>query len=135
VLRVGENPTSAVIDPVAGFAYFGANHDFVKIRLSDLTRVGTVTATNGTVWSPFIDTSAGFAYFGNIDPYGGLVSKIDKIRLSDFTKIETFNVSIGHSPILFDPKTGYVTMQKTIAHWSLIRQSGSSIICVQTVRS
>src|SRR5438093_5367812 len=64
-LNLGENYLeSAVIDPAAGFAYFGTYTSpgiIVKVRLSDLTRIGglTLNAGESNVTRAVIDTAAG----------------------------------------------------------------------------
>ena len=76
-------------EPESGlFAYFGTSVSpgiVVKIRLSDLTRVGALILNSGenSLISAVIDQPNGFAYFGtNTDP--GIVVKV---RLSDFTRV------------------------------------------------
>lgn len=88
---------SAVIDPAAGFAYFGtgANPGFVvKVRLSDFTRVGALTLWGGEIGlsSAVIDPVAGFAYFGTRNDSQGSVVKI---RLSDFTRVGSLQLWPG----------------------------------------
>ncbi len=93
------NFTSAVIDTVNGFAYFGANAQvtftgsIVRIRLSDFTLAGALSVAPMyfvDLLSAVIDSASGFAYFGTAAVFspGGPVpvpAVIVKVRLSDFT--------------------------------------------------
>jgi hypothetical protein len=78
--------TSAVIDTLHGFAYFGTNTSPGKVIKVDLVRFTRVTALpleigDDRVSSAVIDPATGFAYFGtNTDP-----ARIVKVSLSDFT--------------------------------------------------
>lgn len=88
----------AVIDPVGGFAYFGAAPApgvIVKIRLSDFTRVGALTLNPGEdfLGSAVIDPAAGFAYFGTITTPATIV----KVRLSDFTRAGGLTLNSGEN--------------------------------------
>ncbi len=88
----GEILTSAVIDTVHGFGYFGTYTDpgvIIKIRLSDFTFVGALTLDLGEplLNAGIIDPAAGFAYFGTVT---NLVVKID---LTTFTRIRTLNLT------------------------------------------
>ena len=97
-LNQGENVSSAVIDSDGTFLYLaitGTNYlnqseypvtgSIVKIRLSDFTRVGTLTLNpdETDLAVSIIDSAGGFAYFGTATAPG----KIVKVRLSDFTRV------------------------------------------------
>lgn len=97
----GNNLSAAVIDTSNGFAYFGTSEGAVpasilKIRLSDLTLVGTVVLNPGefVVGAGVVDSN-GFAYFGisapTFPPPGPGV--VVKIRLSDFTRVGTLSLA------------------------------------------
>jgi hypothetical protein len=86
VLDPGAPP--AVIDPGAGVAYFAADTHFVKIRLSDMTRVGALASVR-PITSAYIDPNAGFAAFGN-SRENWVVS------LSDFKAVDWSNLPIGY---------------------------------------
>jgi hypothetical protein len=78
---------SAVIDTENGFAYFGTwtkPGTVVKVRLSDFSKVGTLTLSEGEngLRSAVIDAEAGYAYFGTYTEPGIIV----KINLSTFTR-------------------------------------------------
>jgi hypothetical protein len=91
-------PLSAVIDATKGFAYFGTSQGIVvKIRLSDFTRVDTISLNLGNdneLSSAVIDTVNGFAYFGTWE------GKIVKIGLSDFTPAGTLTLQSGEKRLL-----------------------------------
>src|SRR5205807_8113816 len=85
---------TAVIDPGAGFAYFGNQNSpsiVTKVRLSDLTRVGAVTFNPGEdlLWASVIDPAGGFAYFTTLTSPG----KVVKLRLSDFTRVDALTLN------------------------------------------
>jgi len=93
----------AVIDTANGFAYFGTHTGgiparptiVVKVRLSDFTEVGSLTLMSGVtgLFSGVIDTENGFAYFGSlVDVASVKPGKIVKIRLSDFTEVESLTL-------------------------------------------
>lgn len=91
------NISSAVIDQDSGFAYFGTSTSpasIIKVRLSDFTRVDTITLRDGEddLTSAVIDPRGeGYAYFGtNTSP--GIVIKV---RLSDFRRIDA--ITLGSS--------------------------------------
>ena len=84
-LNSGENTFgTSVIDPVNGLAYFTVSlsccsatplpGEIVKVKLSDLTRVDTLTLDTGeNSIASVIDSSAGFAYFGTYTNPGKVV--------------------------------------------------------------
>ncbi len=113
VLRVNPAPgtiVSAVIDPVAGFAYFAASifplPVVIRVRLADFSRVDELSLTS--VVSPgaaVIDPGAGFAYFASF----GSPGIIDKVRLSDFTRVATIPLNAGEASVdsaVIDPAAG-----------------------------
>ena len=88
VLEGDNRIISAVIDQAGGFAYFGTDTSpgtVIKVRLSDFTRVDTLTLKDGEdkLTSAVIDPGNGFAYFGTNTSPGIVV----KVRLSDFKRI------------------------------------------------
>ncbi len=117
-LNAGENQlTSAVIDVASGYAYFGTWNalQIIKVRLSNLTRVGTLDlgtpipiSSNGFngLTSAVIDPTRGFAYFGtNTSP--GLLARI---RLSDFSEQGTLTLNSGEEQLssgVIDPAGGF----------------------------
>src|SRR5881397_2256550 len=74
------NLYSAVIDTASGFAYFGTSTSpgiVVKVRLSDLSRVGALALTSEYyLRSAVIDTANGFAYFGTGVYSPGIIVKV-----------------------------------------------------------
>ena len=89
--------SSSVVDPAAGFAYFGivdnnaGQGSIVRIRLSDFSRAGRLTLNPGEINTvSVIDAAAGFAYFGT-------QSDIVKIRLSNFTRVGTLALNPGEA--------------------------------------
>src|SRR6266581_3597276 len=98
---------SSVIDPIDGFAYFGAHTGvIVKVRLSDFTRVSSLTMNNGetALYTAVIDSqvpsfgSADFAYFGTC-PFGTAASPgvVVKTRLSDLTRVGSLTMNTGEN--------------------------------------
>jgi len=101
-----------------GFAYFAAGSKIEKLRLSDMTVVGTLTLISGErVVSGGVDPSSGFAYFGLSvdDPRSGWPrGAVTKVRLSDLTRVGTLlfrgtppgdefpTGEYGANPALFD---------------------------------
>ena len=76
-------PRSAVIDVVAGYAYFGGLTQVVRLKLSDMTTTSLTVSGAGYLTSAAIDTAGGFAYFGD----DASPAEIYKIQLSDFTVV------------------------------------------------
>ena len=70
-----------MIDTTRGFAYFstrtGNQSAVIKVRLSDFTRMDTLTLDPGfgSLSSAVIDTGNGYAYFGTND-HPGIVVRI-----------------------------------------------------------
>ncbi len=103
--------SSAVIDPSAGFAYFGTDTKpgvIVKIRLSDFSRVGALILNPGEdeLRSAVIDLAGGFAYFGTYTLPGIVV----KIRLANLTRVSalTFNLGEGNlASAVIDASDGF----------------------------
>src|SRR2546425_5813300 len=86
----------AVIDPSAGFAYFGFFYGVVKIRLSDFSLVGSLTLNaSQVVFSAAIDPAGGFAYFGTTTLSSNNPGTIVRVRLSDFTRAGNLTLSAG----------------------------------------
>src|SRR2546422_986894 len=97
-LKTGNNiPVSAVIDTAGGFAYFGT----VRVRLSNFTRVDSLTLNPGesTLVSAVIYSAARFAYFGTVALPPGTTNPavIVKVRLSDFTRVDSLTLNTGES--------------------------------------
>jgi hypothetical protein len=89
---------STVIDTTTGFAYIGtytSPSTIVKIRLSDLTRIGALILNSGEVFSSSacLDSQNDFAYFG----LGSAPGVVAKIRLSDLTRIGTITLNSGEN--------------------------------------
>jgi hypothetical protein len=96
-------PTSAVIDTATGFAYFGTNSSpakIVKVRLSDLTEVASMTLGSGenNLTSAVIDTSGvtHYAYFGTKTVPG----KVIKINLTTFTESAALTLGSGENDLV-----------------------------------
>src|SRR2546427_9898098 len=110
-LNADENIVApSVIDSAAGFAYFAAVHYasvgtiassvVVKVRLSDFTRVNSLTLKTGNniPVSAVIDTAAGFAYFGLWDsPGSSNPGIIVRVNLSDFTLVDSLTLNTGET--------------------------------------
>jgi hypothetical protein len=103
-LDPGEHYVGAsVVDTTAGFAYLAVPGDadypssIIKIRLSDLTRVGTLVlpSSDGAVASAAIDPGAGFGYFGTRAAPGRIV----RVRLSDFSRVDALTLAAGENDI------------------------------------
>jgi hypothetical protein len=91
----------AVVDSAAGFLYIGTKNapaKIVKIRLSDFTRVGTLTLGSGeNDLSPaaVLDSAGGFLYAGTrTSP-----AKIVKINLADFTRVGALTLNAGENQL------------------------------------
>ena len=104
-LNTGEdNIDSSVLDPDAGYGYFGTIRStptqIVKVRLSDLTRVGTLELdADRDLTSASIDTANGVVYFVTAEE----PSRILKISLSDFTVIDTLLMNTGDNYLTGGP--------------------------------
>ena len=90
---------TGVIDPSGTFAYYGTDTDpgiIVKVRLSDLTRVGSTMIQEGPIHAATIDPSGQYAYFGTDTSPGVIV----KIRLSDLERVGNLTLGPGeNSPL------------------------------------
>lgn len=107
----------ALIDSTDQYAYFTTTRtDFgntlpkkvVKVRLSDLTRVGAFTFNAGedVIEHAAIDSVGGFAYFGTMTSPGIII----KVRLSDMTRAGTLTLNTGENRIsqaVVDSAGGY----------------------------
>ncbi|MFZ5392301.1 MAG: hypothetical protein ACOZAR_03885 [Patescibacteria group bacterium] len=111
-LMPGEDSFGAeVIDTVNGYAYYGTRTKpgvIVKVRLSDFSRVDSITLDDGewNLETAVIDQTAGYAYFATNTNIG----KIIKIRLSDFTKVATLTLNPGEDSFessVIDTVDGY----------------------------
>ena len=111
-LAAGEdNLRSAVIDPTGTFAYFGTSTNpgiVVKVRLSDMTRVGALKLAAGEndLHAAVIDSAGEFAYFGTFTSPGIVV----KIRLSDFSRVGALKLNAGENnlrPAVIDSANGF----------------------------
>jgi len=115
-LDAGENAVFAsLVDSAAGFAYFAfpgfpapSPAEIVKVRISDFTRVGTLTLAQGEsdIRSAVIDTAGGFAYFGVYASPGSIV----KVRLSDFSRVSSLPLNPGEDYLdaaAIDPAAGF----------------------------
>lgn len=116
-LNPGEFSVGAGLIDSSGFAYFGIRAPsfppqgpgaVVKIRLSDFTRVGTLSLASvpggAYIQSAVIDINNGFAYFG-------ASGSIAKIRLSDFSLNGTISLpppaNGGLTSAVIDPSKGF----------------------------
>ncbi|HQQ78231.1 MAG TPA: hypothetical protein PLB01_12830, partial [Thermoanaerobaculia bacterium] len=109
---------SAFLDSPAGFAYFGTETSrlpagssglLVKVRVSDLARIGSrdVTGGPGSVNSAAPAPEGGFAYLG-VESAGAL--GIARVRLSDFTLDGILSLPDLYSflsAIVLDPISGF----------------------------
>ena len=117
-LNADENIVApSVIDSAAGFAYFGTvalppgttnPAVIVKVRLSDFTRVDSLTLNTGESYlsSAVIDSAGGFAYFGTFTFPGIIV----KVRLSDFIRVDSITLNTGEdglSAAVIDTAAGF----------------------------
>jgi hypothetical protein len=107
---------SAVIDTVAGFAYFGTNYGYlVKIRLSDFSRVGALYLSEAYPDAAVIDTVAGFAYFNMYSGINNGLSAV-KVSLSSFTIVDTISLGTGgccEFSAVIDPSAGFAYFDET----------------------
>jgi hypothetical protein len=105
-----EEARSAVVDPAGGFAYFGTYmisgwpSSVVKVRLSDFTRVGSLTldSTENNANTAVIDPANGFAYFGTNGS-----GRIVKVQLSDFSRVGALQIPNSANELVFDNTSGY----------------------------
>lgn len=108
-------PYAGVIDIKAGYAYFGGDDSIDaqirRIRLSDFSSDGILTLGGVADYKLYtgavLDLTATFAYFGtNTDP-----GKLLKIRLSDFSLIDTLSLETGETgleSIAIDENRGFL---------------------------
>ncbi|NOS67653.1 MAG: DUF4215 domain-containing protein [Candidatus Peribacteraceae bacterium] len=77
---------SVAVDSTAGYAYVGSSGQIDKVRLSDMTVVGTLPGADSS-WFKIaaIDVPGGFAYFTTTDYSAASPARVIKLRLSDFT--------------------------------------------------
>jgi len=110
-LAAGESsPHSILIDTSAGYAYIGTftvPAEIVKLRLSDSSRAGVLQlpAGDGSLGAGAIDPAGGYAYFSGGQVDGNSASRVIRIRLSDFTRVDTLTLDtneMGASIILID---------------------------------
>lgn len=125
-------PWPAAIDANVGFAYFGTDESIdslapahiLKVRLSDLTRVGSLTLNSGEeqFTSVVLDADGGFAYFGT-SPAGCFSfpcppappNMLVKIRLSDFTRVAAIPLNTGPAVIDTANRFAYFGSGGTVA--------------------
>ncbi len=94
---------ASVIDPTAGFAYFGTGTTnppvIVKVRLSDLTLNATLAfkTGEGSLRTAVIDPANGFAYFATLQGAGAVGGVVVKVRLSDFTEVGSVILNEGEN--------------------------------------
>jgi hypothetical protein len=82
---------SGVIDVQNNFGYYGTiDGEIIKVNLSNMTRVGSISSTIFGLSTALIDTNAGFAYFGG---GAGLNGAVSKIQLSNFTFVSSITLS------------------------------------------
>ena len=69
----------------------------VKVRLSDFTRVASLTLNAGEDYlaSAVLDAADGYAYFGTDTTPGRVV----KVRLSDFTRVTGLTLAAGEDSL------------------------------------
>ena len=114
--------TSAVIDPAAGYAYFGTGYNragiVVKVALGGTgapTRVGALTLDPNSgedmLYSAVIDPAAGFAYFGAIWTAPGVLVKVALGKGADApTRVGALTLNSGEPNVscaVIDPAAGY----------------------------
>ena len=97
---------SGAIDSAGSYAYFGSDFGTVlKVRLSDLIQVGTLSAIDyGFITVSVIDSHDGYGYFGG----NGVIAKV---RLWDFAKLTDLALNPGErnlSTSVIDPAAGFV---------------------------
>ncbi len=106
--------TCGVIDPSAGFAYFGTSPlpglaKVVKVALNGTdapVRVGVLTLNSGEgpLGCAVIDPAGGYAYFGTNSSPGYVI----KIQLSDFTRLGSLTLPEEYlASAVIDPTAGY----------------------------
>ncbi len=103
--------SSAVIDPAAGFAYFGTDTipgNILRVNLSSFTYSKlTLNAGENYLKAAAIDPAGGYAYFTTETSPG----KVVKIALSSFTRSGAMALNSGEEnprSIIFDPVNRYL---------------------------
>ena len=96
---------SAAIDAAGSYGYFGSDYGTVlKVRLSDLIQVGTLTAIDyGFISVSTIDSHGGYGYFGG----SGVIAKV---RLWDLAKLTDLSLNPSErqlSTSIIDPAAGF----------------------------
>jgi hypothetical protein len=92
ILNQGEGLVkSAAIETANGFAYFGTQDEIIKVRLSDLSRAGTISYPGIGGFVCAAADNAGFVYFGS----GSGV--ILKIRTSDLSEAARTSLAASES--------------------------------------
>ncbi len=100
------------IDQAAGYLYIGSKNSpakIAKVRLSDYTRVGSLTLASGendVGPAVVMDSANGFMYLGTrTSP-----ARVVKIRLSDFTRVGAITLNTGENNLwaaTLDAANGY----------------------------
>ncbi|MBN2465906.1 hypothetical protein JXD38_09840, partial [candidate division WOR-3 bacterium] len=100
------------IDQAAGYLYIGSKNSpakIAKVRLSDYTRVGSLTLASGendVGPAVVIDSANGFMYLGTrTSP-----ARVVKIRLSDFSRVGAITLNSGENNLwaaTLDATNGY----------------------------
>ncbi len=111
-LASGENTAGQIVlAPVSGYAYvccITSPARIVKVRMSDLSRVGVLTLETGenSVQAAVIDEAEEYLYaFTYTSP-----AKVVKIRLSDFTRVSALDLATGENNVtcaMYDATTGH----------------------------
>jgi hypothetical protein len=104
-VQLGDPPDSAVIDPSLGYAYFTTHitnpnpgphpGSIVQIRLSDLTKTGTLqlNGDEGAIATSVADATSGYGYFETSSGYGDGHEKIVRVQLAgEGASSNAFNV-------------------------------------------
>jgi hypothetical protein len=125
--------TSGVIDEANGFAYFGtytSPGQIIKIRLSDFTKVDTITLADYStpaeylLVSAVIDTENNFAYFGNFNSNGGQIYKIDIDPAHTFQKTATLNLGSSYLNL----QTAFIDMSGATNYAYFVTYKNPSVI-------
>jgi hypothetical protein len=105
---VGAIPGGAVIDPVAGYIYFGDGLGNI-VRCSTAGVFTLLPITFASVYSGIIDLANGFAYFGEGGFTGTPAARISKINLTTFaeTAVLITTIAQGLTVAVIDTINGY----------------------------